>query len=120
MLATEISPFHPSEVPGFSFSFYGKLPPKQCRTGTALAVQMLRLSALAAEGQVQFWSRNYDPTSRVVKKNFFKCRIWEECPGWQSRKTLSLFPPMEIPKLQPLTWQLLTLLLLTLVVTSSL
>ena len=33
MLATKISPLHPSAVPGFSFLFYGKLPPKQCRTG---------------------------------------------------------------------------------------
>ena len=33
MLATKISPFHPSAVPGVSFLFYGKLPPKQCRTG---------------------------------------------------------------------------------------
>ena len=53
----------------------GNFHQNSAELGTALAVQMLRLSALAAEGQVQFWSRNYDPTSRVVKKIFLSAEF---------------------------------------------
>lgn len=73
MLATKISPFHPSAVPGFSFLFCRKLPPKQCRTGDC-------------------------PGSTEAKTLRSRCeQNLGRCPGWQSRKTWAYLLPWTHP-----------------------